>query len=105
MPGAILHVGATVLCTHGGLATPTAPFPRVTVGGQPITTLAAQYVVAGCPFPPNSGGPCVSAHWTSGATRVLAGGAPVLVQSGTATCVPTGLPRLAVAVQPRVIAT
>src|SRR2546423_15702256 len=74
MPGPILHVGATVMCAHGGQATPTAPMPRVLVGGQPVTTMAAPYVVAGCPFPPVSGGPCVTAQWVVGATRVLAAG-------------------------------
>ena len=31
MPGPLLHLGATVLCSHGGQATPTAPNPRVLV--------------------------------------------------------------------------
>ena len=75
MPGPIVHLGATVICSHGGQATPIAPFPRVLVSGQPIATLASPYVVAGCPFPPVSGGPCVTAQWMVGATRVLAGGA------------------------------
>ncbi len=93
MPGFILHVGATVLCAHGGQAQPTAPNPRVTVGGQPVTTLGAPYTVAGCPFvPPAGNGPCVTAQWVVGATRVLAGGTPVLLQSGQAVCVPTGTP-------------
>lgn len=105
MPGPILHVGATVLCAHGGQATPTVPFPRVLVSWKPVTTLSAPYVVAGCPFPPVSGGPCVSAQWVVGATRVLAGGIPVVVQSGSAVCVPTGTPLLPIVVQPRVIAT
>jgi hypothetical protein len=104
MPGPILHLGATVLCAHGGQATPTVPFPRVLVSGQPVTTLSAPYVVAGCPFPPVSGGPCVTAQWVVGATRVLAGGVPVVVQSGSAVCVPTGTPLLPIVVQPRVIA-
>jgi hypothetical protein len=105
MPGPIVHVGATVLCSHGGQATPAAPFPRVLVSGQPVATLTAPYVVAGCPFPPASGGPCVTAQWVVGAVRVLAGGAPVVVQSGVAVCVPTGVPLIVAAVQPRVIAT
>lgn len=105
MPGSIVHLGATVLCAHGGQATPTVPFPRVLVGGQPVTTLSTPYVVAGCPFPPVSGGPCVTAQWVVGATRVLAGGTPVVVQSGTAVCVPTGTPLLPIVVQPRVVAT
>ena len=41
MPGFLLHVGATVLCAHGGQAQPTVPNPRVTVSGQPIVTLPA----------------------------------------------------------------
>ena len=39
MPGPLLHLGATVLCSHGGQATPTAPNPRVLLSGQPATTL------------------------------------------------------------------
>ena len=31
MPGFLVHVGATVLCSHGGQAQPTVPNPRVTV--------------------------------------------------------------------------
>ena len=37
MPGFLLHVGATVLCAHGGQAQPTAPNPRVLVSGQPTS--------------------------------------------------------------------
>jgi len=105
MPAPIVHVGATVLCMHGGQATPAAPFPRVLVSGQPVVTVTEPYVVAGCPFPPASGGPCVTAQWVLGAVRVLAGGAPVVVQTGLAICAPTGVPLVVAAVQPRVIAT
>ena len=107
MPAPILHVGATVLCTHGGQATPTAPVPRVTVSGQPVTTLGAPYVVAGCamPPPPSGNGPCVTAQWLVGATRVLAVGQPVLIMTGSSIAVPTGTPLLAVAAQTRTLAT
>ncbi|MEP6781477.1 MAG: hypothetical protein ABJC26_16385 [Gemmatimonadaceae bacterium] len=104
MPGPIVHLSATVICAHGGQATPTVPFPRVMVSGQPIATIATPYIVAGCPFPPVSGGPCVTAQWVMGATRVMAGGAPVVVQSGVAVCVPTGTPLTVLVVQPRVTA-
>jgi len=104
MPGFVLHLGASVLCAHGGQATPTMPFPRVTVSGQPVTTLAAPYVVAGCPFVPPAPGPCVSAQWVLGATRVLAGGQPVLIQSGVAVCAPTGTPLMPLVTQTRVTA-
>jgi hypothetical protein len=103
MPGFLLHAGATVLCSHGGQAQPTAPFPRVLVNGMPVVTLTAPYVVAGCPFvPPGGNGPCVTAQWVVGATRVLAGGAPVVLQTGLAICAPTATPLLIAVTQTRV---
>lgn len=91
MPGFLLHAGATVLCMHGGQAQPTAPNPRVRVGGQPIVTQAVPHAVAGCPF--NVSGspvPCVTAQWVTAATRVRAGGVPVLLQDSQAVCAPNG---------------
>jgi hypothetical protein len=104
MPGPILHVGAVVLCAHGGQAVPTVPVPRVLVSAQPVATIAAPYAVAGCPFlsPP---GPCVTGQWVVGAMRVFAMGQPVAIQTGVAICAPNGAPLVPVAVQPRVIAT
>lgn len=90
MPGFLLHQSATVLCMHGGQAMPTVPSPRVKVSGQPVTTLPAPYTVAGCPFPPPSGGPCVTAQWVTAATRVRSNGMPVLLQDSVAVCAPTG---------------
>jgi hypothetical protein len=106
MPGPILHLGATVLCSHGGQALPTAPSPRVLVSAQPITTIAAPYTVAGCAFvPPAGNGPCVTAQWVMGAVRVLSMGQPVVIMTGMAVCVPTGTPLLPVVAQVRVLAT
>jgi hypothetical protein len=105
VPGFIVHAGATVICAHGGQAMPTVTSPRVTVGGQPVTTQAAPYTVAGCALPPVAGGPCVTAQWITGATRVTAGGLPVLIQSSQSTCIPTGTPLTIVVTQLRVQAT
>src|SRR5262245_45308964 len=104
MPGPILHLGASVLCGHGGQAVPTAPVPRVLVSGQPVATMAAPYGVAGCPFT-SAPGPCVTAQWIVGAMRVRAMGQPVAIQTGAAVCAPNGAPLVPVAAQPRVIAT
>jgi len=91
MPGFILHQGATVLCMHGGQAQATAPNPRVKVGGQPVVTQVAPHTVAGCPFVSGTNPlPCVTANWITGATRVLVGGQPVLLQDSQAVCVPNG---------------
>lgn len=91
MPGYILHQGAQVFCMHAGTAQPMIVNPRVTVSGQPIVTQTCSYAIAGCPFvPPAGNGPCVTAQWITGATRVRAGGTPVLLQDSLAVSVPTG---------------
>lgn len=103
MPGPLLHLGATVLCAHAGQAQPTSPNPRVLVSGQPIVMQPAPYVVAGCPF--NVSGspvPCVTAQWTTAATRILSNGMPVLLMDSQAICAPNGTPLLVVAAQVRV---
>ena len=60
--------------------------------------------IAGCPFVPSGGnGPCATASFVTSATRVLAGGTPVLLQDSVSVCVPTGTPTIATVVQTRVI--
>ena len=107
MPGFLVHVGAQVLCAHGGQAQPTLPNPRVLVSGQPTVLMTSPYVVAGCAFPPppTANGPCVSGQWLTGSTRVLANGQPLVVNAGSSICAPTGTPMLATVTQTRVTAT
>jgi hypothetical protein len=105
MPGFLVHVGATVLCSHAGQALPTAPNPRVLVSGQPTVTITAPYTVAGCamPPPPAGNGPCVTAQWLMGSTRVLSNGQPLVLFDSLAICVPTGTPLMIVVTQTRVV--
>lgn len=105
MPAPILHLGATVLCTHAGQATPMAPFPRVTVSAQPVVTLTSPYAIAGCALTGTTVPPCVTGQFVMGAARVLAGGAPVATLVGQSVCVPTGTPMMPVMAQTRVLAT
>ena len=105
MSGPALHLGAVVTCSHAGPAQPLAPFPRVLLSGQPIVTIASPYAVTGCALSGTTTPPCVTGQWLVGAVRVLAGGAPVALMTGTSTCVPTGTPMLPMSAQPRVIAT
>ena len=109
MPGFLLHLGATVQCSHLGTATPVAPNPRVTVGGQAIVTMPGNYTVAGCTMPPPSAGngPCATATFipATAATRVTSNGQPVLINTSQATCVPTGTPLIIASTQTKVTAT
>ena len=104
MPGYLLDVSSTVMCSHGGKATPTAPFPRVKVGGQPVLLQSCVYAVAGCAFPPPpaGNGPCVTANFITGSVRVKAGGMPILLQDSQAICTPTGTPLIIAMTQLRV---
>jgi hypothetical protein len=106
MPGFLVQVGAQVLCAHGGQAKPTVPNPRVTLGGPPSVLVTSPYVIAGCALPPPTAanGPCVTGQWLTGTTRVLSNGQPLLVQSSTSICAPTGTPMMVVATQARVTA-
>ena len=103
MPGFLLHQGATVLCAHGGQRSRSHPIPRVRVSSQLVVTQTPPYVVAGCVF--NVAGvpsPCVTAQWMSAATRVRAGGLPVLLQDSQAICAPNGTPVNIIVIQIRV---
>jgi hypothetical protein len=105
MPAPLLHLGATVLCSHAGQALPMMPFPRVLVSGQPVVTLASPYAIAGCALTGTPVPPCLTGQFVLGALRVLAGGAPVTTLAGQSVCIPTGLPMLPVVAQTRVLAT
>jgi hypothetical protein len=103
----LVDAGATVLCEHAGQAQPVTTSQRVSLGGQPAVTLDAAWTVSGCslPPPPTANGPCVTAQWLTGATRVTADRMPVLVEDGQAVCAPTGTGLEVLVTQTRVRAT
>lgn len=108
MPGELLHENAVVQCVHApGLAKPTQTDLRVKVSGQKIVTQPAPYTISGCSLPPPTAGngPCVSATWTSAATRVKASGQPVLLKDSQAVCAPTGTGLNIISTQTRVKGT
>jgi len=85
MPALILHVGATIQCTHAASATIAPAQTRVAVSGQPVAVSSGLITVAGCPFqvPAPSGTkpqPCVKVQWNLFSARVAAMGQPVLLQ-------------------------
>jgi hypothetical protein len=99
-------MGALVQCTHQGPATPPTTFPRVLVSGMPVAMQPIPWVIAGCANPPASGGPCVTAMFPVGSTRVFVNVAvPVLLLTSIGNAAPTGLPVMAKTAQVRVMAT
>src|SRR2546429_9904198 len=102
MPGFLVHVAATVRCSHLGQAQPTVSNPRVLVSGRPTVLLNTPYRVSGCTLSSSSGGPCVTAQWLKGTTRAFSNGQPLGIQGGQAICGPTFSPLAVVITQSRV---
>ena len=103
MPGFLYHSGASAMCPHGGQLSVVPGNPRVKLGGQPVATMGDNYPIAGCAFtiPPGKPQPCVKAQWLVPATRVRAGGQPVILQSSSGLCqsaeqIPQGPPSITV---------
>lgn len=101
MSGFLLHVGATALCPHAGPVQVVSSNTRVLVGGQPVATLADNFVISGCVFTVPSGKPqpCVTVQWLVPASRVRVGGQPVILQTSTGLCqsaeqIPQGPPNV-----------
>ncbi|MGI9182858.1 MAG: hypothetical protein ACR2H9_20465 [Longimicrobiaceae bacterium] len=93
-------------CIHPpGRAQPNTPFRRVTVGGRPVVTQASLYTIANCGLSGTQSPPCATAQYVTGATRVFAGGAPLLLQDSQAFCVPTSTGLRVEATQVRVRGT
>jgi len=102
MPGFILHVGASAICSHGGTATPVEADARVTIDGQPIATLSSSFVITGCTR--SGSARCRTAHFVTGAKRVTANGQPVLLRDSEGICEPRGTPLVIEQTQTRVSA-
>ena len=98
MADSVMHVGAMVLCAHGGAAFPTGADPRVRMSGQPVVTTSTRFAISACPGAPA----CVSGRFTAGAQRVFASGIPVVLSTSPSVSQPEPLALRVVATQPRV---
>jgi hypothetical protein len=111
MPGFVVTVSASAICTHGAAVSIMPGSPRVKAAGNAVATMADTYSVSGCPFQVPLGAgtkpqPCISLRWVAPAVRVRSGGQPVILQSSSAIClsveqIPQGPPTV-VTTQPRV---
>lgn len=99
MPGNVLTISSTILCTHGGSAVLTTANSKVMVQNAPALLESDVHSVAGCPFqiPIGTGtkpSPCVRIQWSAGATQLQVNGVGVLLQSSVGTCYsPEGAPQ------------
>jgi len=88
MPGFILHIGASMICPHGGQISAISSNTQVTVGGGQIAATAADnFIVTGCIFNISSvPHPCITAKWLVNATRVLINGQPAVLNDAIGIC-------------------
>ena len=102
MASPILNGGTQLSCPHGSVATSIAPFDRAKVAGAAVLTMETVFNVSGCPLPDENA--CRTARFTTGAARVFSEGTPVLLQTSSSICEPSGQSVLVIATQPRVSA-
>ncbi len=87
MAAAILDLGCTIQCPHGGQATVIPGNTGVTVGGNPALLVTDVMTIAGCTF--NVSGspvPCVTIQWSVPATRDAVGAVAVLLETSVGLC-------------------
>lgn len=104
MPGPLLTSMSTVMCPHGGRATPMTPSPRVSATAQPVVPITCVWTVVGCTFPAMTNGaqpPCVTVQFSTPSARASANG-PLLLSTSTGTCMPNGVPAIVIPSQTRV---
>lgn len=92
------------MCSHLGIATPTALSPAVTVLGMPVVLQTGPYAVAGCTLATIPSPPCVTGIFVVASTAVTSFGQPVIVSLGTSICQPTFTPLLVLTTQTAVTA-
>ena len=87
MAMAILDLGCTIECPHGGQATVTPGNTRVKVGGDFALLATDAMTIAGCSFNVASVSvPCVTIQWSIPASRVTVGGQQVLLETSAGAC-------------------
>ena len=95
-----MHIGAIVICPHGGQVLPVTTNTRVLVSGQPVVTFSDTFTILGCVFPlPAPPTPCIKVQWIVPASRVTVNGQPVILQNSVGLCmnpaqVPQGPPNV-----------
>jgi hypothetical protein len=87
MPSAILQMGCTIQCPHGGQATAVPSNTKVKVDGAFALLPSDTFTIAGCSFMiGNVPSPCLTIQWLGEATKVKINGTGPLLESSTGLC-------------------
>jgi len=84
---AILQMGSTIQCTHGGMVSVVPTNMRVKANGAYALLATDVFLVAGCPFMVGTKPqPCMTVEWQAAATRVKINGQQVLLETSIGLC-------------------
>lgn len=85
---AILQMGVTMQCPHGGMVIATPTNMQVRVGGAFALLQNDVYTVVGCPFtvPGPKPQPCIKVMWQAPAVMITIGGQAVLTEASVGLC-------------------
>ncbi len=88
MAAAILQMGCTIQCPHGGQASVVPTNTRVKVDGAFALLPNDTFLIAGCPFtlPPSTPSPCLTIQWSAEAVRVKVTGTGPLLETSVGLC-------------------
>lgn len=81
----------SVMCGHGGTATPAPSQVRVKIGGALAAVATDVYSVAGCALSSVPSPPCLVLQWLMPAMRVKVQGAPLLLNTSQPMAVGPGV--------------
>ncbi len=90
MTGFLVHVGASIICPHGGQILPSTSNTRVLVSGQPVVTLSDTYPIVACSLTAAAatGGPppCVTTQWSKPSLRITINEQPAILADSIGVC-------------------
>jgi hypothetical protein len=87
MASAILQMGCTIQCPHGGQATAVPTNMKVKVDGAFALLPTDTFIIAGCSFMLGTvPSPCLTIQWLGEATKVKINGSGPLLESSTGLC-------------------
>ena len=88
MASAILQMGCTIQCPHGGQTTAVPSNTKVKVDGAFALLPTDTFIIAGCSFtlPPGTPSPCLTIQWLGEAMKVKINGTGPLLESSTGLC-------------------
>ncbi len=98
MAGTSVTIVDVLQCPHGGTVQIIPADPRVLVNGAPLATMAATFLISGCPFQlpatPPIPSPCLTVQWAAADQRTKVNGVPTVSRSSQGLCIgATGAPQ------------